>query len=87
MTNVTGYVVDIIKTPVDISSAGYTFMSGATVNAGSVYNITSSNGYFNVSGVDPAVLTVVVTYPRYETAEIGITSAAQINVWQSKGYI
>lgn len=86
MTNVTGYIVDIIKTPTHISSTGYTYISGAAVYVGSAYELTSSNGYFNVSGVDTTVATVIVKFSRYETTEVATTSAAQINVWQNKGY-
>ena len=86
MTNVTGYVVDIVKTSTYISSTGYTFLSGATVSVGSVSTTTSSNGYFNATGVDTTVDTIVIAFPRYVTTEVAVTSAAQINVWQNKGY-
>lgn len=85
MTNVTGYVVDIIKTSTHISSVGYTYLSGATVTIGNVSNVTSG-GYFNVSGIDPTIATVVVTYPRYATTEVATTSAALIAVWKNKMY-
>jgi hypothetical protein len=84
--NVTGYVVDIIKTSTHISSDGYTYISGAVVTVGSLSNTTNSTGYFNVSGVDTTVETIVVEYPRYETTEVVISGAALIAVWKNKGY-
>ena len=83
--NVTGYVIDIIKTPTGATSGGYAYVSGATVSVGSVSN-TTSGGYFNVSGVDTTVETVVVEYPRYEITEVVISGAALIAVWKNKGY-
>lgn len=86
MVSVTGYVIDIIHTPTHISSTGYTYISGAAISVGTTSVYTSSNGYFVASGIDTTVATIVVAFPRYETTEVATTSAAQINVWQNKGY-
>jgi glycine cleavage system aminomethyltransferase T len=86
MTNITGYVIDIIKTPAGATSGGYAYISGATVSVGIISNTTSSTGYFNVSGVDTTVETIVVEYPRYETTEVTISGAALVAVWKNKGY-
>lgn len=86
MTNVTGYVIDIVQSSTHISSVGYTYLSGATVTVGLVSDTTSGNGYFNVSGVDTTISTVVVTYPRYETTEVATASSAIVAVWKNKGY-
>lgn len=87
MTNVTGYCIDIIKTPTHISSTGYTYISGATISVGTTSVYTSSNGYFNASGVDATVTTIIVANSRYKTTEVGVTSSALIGVWQNTGYI
>jgi hypothetical protein len=84
--NVTGYVVDIIKTSTHISSDGYTYISGAVVTVGNLSNTTSSNGYFNVSGVDTTIATVTVVFPRYEITTVGTTSGGVLAVWKNHGY-
>jgi hypothetical protein len=85
MTNIAGFVIDIVHTPTGATSGGYAYISGATVAIGNVSNMTSG-GYFNVSGVDTTAETIVVEYPRYETTEVVISGAALIAVWKNKGY-
>jgi len=86
MTNVTGYVVDVVKTSTHVSSVGYVYVSGATITIGDVSSTTSSNGYFNVSGVAATATTFIATCPRYITVEMATTSAALITMWRSKFY-
>jgi len=85
--NVTGYVIDVMKTSTHISSVGYTYISGATVSVGTTSTTTSANGYFNVSGADPTVANIVVTFPKYMTVEIPKTNAALIAMWKNKYYL
>ena len=87
-TYITGYVVNIMNTSTTlISSAGYSYMSGATVYLGANYSTVSGNGFFSIELVDPTISTIVVKYPRYEETEVAITSSAQINVWKNHGYV
>lgn len=87
-TYITGYVVNIMNTSTTlISSAGYSYMSGAKVYLGSDYTTASSNGYFSIELTDPTISTIVVKYPRYEETEVARTSSSQVAVWKNHGYV
>ena len=84
MTIVTGKVIDVIRSSTYSSSVGFTYISGATITAGSNTTTTDVSGNFTIDG--GTANTVIAKAKRYNDTELNISSDMTIAMWKNKGY-